>query len=78
MERKKPKIMRFIKNKYDLNKIDINANQKEILEQIYICEKNSIVNYPPTMSKSIDSLGKKRTKTSFYTGTGGNIYIYWK
>ena len=30
------------------------------------------------MSKSIDSLGKKKTKTTFYTGTGGNIYIYWK
>jgi hypothetical protein len=30
------------------------------------------------MEKSIDSLGKKKIKTSFYTGTGGNIYIYWK
>jgi hypothetical protein len=28
--------------------------------------------------KKINSLGKTRYETSFYTGTGGNIYIYWK
>ena len=78
MERKKPKVMRFIKNKYDINTIDINTCQKKIEEQIAIYEKRSLEKYPPTMSKSIDSLGKRKTKTSFYTGTGGNIYIYWK
>ena len=70
--------MRFINNKYDINSIDINKSKKEIVKQIEICEKNSLEKYPPTMSKSIDSLGKRKTKTSFYTGTGGNIYIYWK
>ena len=70
--------MRFIKNKYNIKEIDINCSIKKISEQIENCEKNSIENYPPNMKKSIDSLGRKRTKTSFYTGTGGNIYIYWK
>ena len=30
------------------------------------------------MTESINSLGEKTYETSFYTGTGGNIYIYWK
>ena len=78
MQKKKSKVLRFIKNNYDTKLIDINKSQKKIFEQIQICEKNSLVNYPPNMAKSIDSLGKRKTKTSFYTGTGGNIYIYWK
>ena len=78
MERRKPKIMRFITNKYNLKIIDINNSIKKISERIEISEKESIENYPPNMKKSIDSLGKKKTKTTFYTGTGGNIYIYWK
>ena len=72
------KIKRFIKNQYDLQKIDINKSIKLINEQIKICENNAKKNYPPNMEKSIDSLGKKKIRTSFYTGTGGNIYIYWK
>ena len=78
MKRKKIKVLRFIKNNYDIKSIDINNSLKAIIGQMEICEKNSSVNYPPNMTKSIDSLGKRRTRTSFYTGTGGNIYIYWK
>ena len=78
MEKKRSKRLRFIPNKYDLNSIDIEKDIKLIYDNIQICEKNSIKYYPPNMSKSIDSLGKKKTKTTFYTGTGGNIYIYWK
>ena len=74
----KKKILRFIENKYDLKSIDISNSIKQINRQIEICEKNATINYPPNMKKSIDSLGKKKTKTTFYTGTGGNIYIYWK
>ena len=69
---------RFIKNNYDLKKIDINKSINEIKEQIKICEKNAKINYPPDMRTSIDSLGNKEIDTSFYIGTGGNIYIYWK
>ena len=72
------KIKRFIKNQYDLKTIDINESIKKINEQIKICENNAKKNYPPNMEKSIDSLGKKKTRATFYTGTGGNIYIYWK
>ena len=78
MEKKRSKRLRFIPNKYDLNSIDIEKDIKLIYDNIQICEKNSIKYYPPNMTKSIDSLGKKKTKTTFYTGTGGNIYIYWK
>jgi lantibiotic modifying enzyme len=78
MEKKKKKILRYIENKYDLKSIEIVNSIKDINKQIEICEKNATINYPPNMKKSIDSLGKKKTKTTFYTGTGGNIYIYWK
>ena len=70
--------MRFITNKYNLKEIDINNSINKIYKQIEISEKESLEKYPPNMKKSIDSLGKKKTKTTFYTGTGGNIYIYWK
>ena len=70
--------MRFINNKYNLKTIDINKDIKKIYEQIEINEARSLEKYPPNMKKSIDSLGNKKTKTTFYTGTGGNIYIYWK
>ena len=72
------KIKRFFLNTYDLNKININTDLQKIYQQIKIAEKNSEQNYPPNMAKKINSLGKKRHETSFYTGTGGNIYIYWK
>ena len=78
MEKRKTKRLRFIENTYDLNKIDINKNVNEINQQISILENESNKYYPPNTSKRIDSLGKKKTNTSFYTGTGGNIYIYWK
>ena len=78
MEKKKSKRLRYIQNKYDLNFIDINKELKEIYSHIELSEKNSQKYFPPNMSKSIDSLGKKKIKTTFYTGTGGNIYIYWK
>ena len=72
------KIKRFINNQYDIYKIDINTNLQKIINQIKILEKNSDKNYPPNMSKSINSKGDKEYDTSFYVGTGGNIYIYWK
>ena len=75
---KQSKIKRFIVNNYDKNKININEHLKNIYNQIKIAEKSSKENYPPNMSKSINSLGKKKTRPTFYTGTGGNIYIYWK
>ena len=75
---KEKKIKRFFLNTYDLNKININTDLKKIYQQIEITEKNSDKNYPPNMTESINSLGEKTYETSFYTGTGGNIYIYWK
>ena len=72
------KIKRYIHNNFDLNNIDINTDIKKIIEQINIAEKNCNKNYPPNMSTAINSLGEKSYDTSFYVGTGGNIYIYWK
>ena len=70
--------MRYIENKYDLNSIDINNCKYEILKQIKIKEKLLESKFPPNIDKRIDSLGKQMYDTSFYTGTGGNIYLYWR
>ena len=75
MERK---IKRFIENKYDTNNIDIKIYKNRILKEISTKEKLFDLEYPPNANKSIDSLGKKKYDTSFYTGTGGNIYLYWR
>ena len=72
------KIKRYIHNGFDLNKIDINSDIQKIIKQIDLSEKNSNEKYPPNLSTAINSLGEKSYDTSFYVGTGGNIYIYWK
>ena len=72
------KVKRFIENRYDINNIDINNYKNMILNQIKIKEKIFDLYYPPNISKRIDSLGKQKTDISFYTGTGGNIYLYWR
>ena len=69
---------RFIENRYDINGININNYKNMILNQIKIKEKIFDLYYPPNISKRIDSLGKQKTDISFYTGTGGNIYLYWR
>ena len=71
------KIKRYIKNSYDLNKINISDTEK-ILNEIKKKEAMFDSKYPPTTNKRIDSLGKQVYDTSFYTGTGGNIYLYWR
>ena len=50
--------------------------RRKKIEDAY--ENSAKKNFPPDMKTSIDSLGNKEIDTSFYTGTGGNIYIYWK
>ena len=70
-------IKRYIKNSYDLNKIKIN-NTKDIIKEIEKKEAMFDSKYPPTTNKRIDSLGKQEYDISFYTGTGGNIYLYWR
>ena len=72
------KSIRYIENKYNLNNIDVKNIYNKILKQIEIKEKLFDSKYPPNINKSIDSLGKKENDTSFYTGTGGNIYLYWR
>ena len=69
---------RYIENTYDLKSIDINNYKYLILKEIEKKEKLFDLKYPPTTNKSIDSLGKEEIDSSFYTGTGGNIYLYWR
>ena len=69
---------RYIENTYDLKSIDINNYKFLILKEIEKKEKLFDLKYPPTANKSIDSLGKEEIDSSFYTGTGGNIYLYWR
>ena len=75
MERK---IKRFIENKYDANNVNINKLKDMVLKEISLKEKTFNLEYPPNSNKRIDSLGKKKYDISFYTGTGGNIYLYWR
>ena len=74
----KAKKIRYIENKYDAYNIDINNYKNKILEEISVKEKLFDSKYPPTTNKKIDSLGQQKYDISFYTGTGGNIYLYWR
>ena len=69
---------RYIENTYDLKSIDINNYKYLILKEIEKKEKLFDLKYPPTTNKRIDSLGKQKVNATFYTGTGGNIYLYWR
>ena len=69
---------RYIENHYNINQIDINSIKSKILNQIKIKEKLLFSKYPPNAQYKIDSLGKQKIDPSFYTGTGGNIYLYWR
>ena len=44
--------------------IKIDKDIESIYSNIKLCEENSSKYYPPNMSKSIDSSGKKKTKTT--------------
>ena len=74
----KRKIKRYIENNYDLKTIDINTYKLLILKEIEKKEKEFEFKCPPTINKRVDSLGKFEVDPSFYTGTGGNIYLYWR
>ena len=71
-------IKRYIANPYDLNKIDIDMVKKNILKEIEIKEGMFDIKYPPNANVQIDSNGKQKYNYSFYTGSGGNIYLYWR
>ena len=72
------KVKRFIENQYVLNNIDIKKIESLIKNEIAKKEKLFDSECPPTMNKAVNSLGKKKTDISFYVGTGGNIYLYWR
>ena len=71
----KRKVLRFIKNNYDIKSLDINTSLKTIFAQMEIAEKNSSVNYPPNMTKSIDSLGKRDKNNFLYRNRRKYIYL---
>ena len=69
---------RFIPNSIDFSKISIKGTLSELEKRIQDLEKESKVFFPPNSVKTIDSINRKKTDTSFYTGTGGLIYLYWR
>ena len=69
---------RYVENKYDPNKINENEITEEIKNQIKKIKTILEKNYPCTANKKINSTGKEKLNYSFYTGTGGNIYLYWR
>ena len=73
MERK-----RYVENKYDPQKINENEIKEEIKNQIKILTQIFKEKYPCDTKQKINSKGKQKMDYSFYTGTGGNIYLYWR
>ena len=73
MERK-----RYVENKYDPQKINENEIKEEIKNQIIILTQIFKEKYPCDTKQKINSKGKQKMDYSFYTGTGGNIYLYWR
>ena len=69
---------RYVENKYDPNKINENEIKEEIKNQIKILTQILKDKYPCDTNKKIYSTGKQKMDYSFYTGTGGNIYLYWR
>ena len=69
---------RFVKNKYDPNNINENKIKEEIKNQINIIKTILNEKYKCDADKKIYSNGKEKIDFSFYTGTGGNIYLYWR
>lgn len=68
----------YIKNNYKFKEI----NENSVGEQIKNILNKKIINYmkvnPPTSQYKIYSSGKKKIDYSIYTGTGGNMYVYWR
>ena len=64
---------RFVKNKYDPNKINENKIKEEIKNQINIIKSILNEKYKCDADKKIYSNGKEKIDFSFYTGTG---FIY--
>jgi hypothetical protein len=69
---------RYIINKYNFKEINseeiYNAIRRNLKEEI----SNRLNFYPPASEYSINSKGKKKVNWSIYTGSGGNIYVYWR
>jgi hypothetical protein len=68
----------YIKNNYKYSDI----NEKSVLEQIENYLHNSFKKFirrsPPESCYKIYSNGKNKIDYSMYSGTGGNIYAYWR
>ena len=76
----KKTVSRFIENKF-LDKLE-NFNEefimKSIREQLNKTLDNHLKVSPPERSKKIYSDDKEKDDYAFYTGSGGNIYTFWR
>ena len=76
----KKTVPRYIENKFLDNPENFNEEfiMKSIREQLNKTLENHLKNCPPERSKMIYSDGKEEVDYTFYTGSGGNIYAFWR
>ena len=69
---------RFVPNNYEVKKENIPIVINEIKNNINLITNTLNKYYPPNSQYKIDSKSKKKVDFSIYTGTGGNMYLYWR
>jgi rhamnogalacturonyl hydrolase YesR len=72
------KRIRYIANNYNPKDIDINDILKRITTKLSELSQEMQKYSPPDQTTKIYSNGRKKNDYAIYTGTGGNIYTYWR
>jgi len=68
----------YIQNKYQFTKLDENYIMEQVSNALHRSFKRFIKYNPPNASCKLYSNSKFKKDYSIYSGTGGNIYVYWR
>jgi lantibiotic modifying enzyme len=69
---------RFIINKYNIKEINFDEIYGLTKEHLAKAIDERLQSYPPECDYAINSKGRKKTIWEVYTGSGGNIYTFWR
>lgn len=69
---------RYIINTYKYKEISEDAIISNVKTKLEETLEDQLNYYPPITKHKIYSNGKKKVDFSMYTGTGGNMYLYWR